>query len=84
MEKFLYSVFDVKAKCFSNPFTSVNNATALREFERACNDRNSDLFNHSEDYSLYQLASFDDCLGSLNVNSQPLLLGLATQFVKGE
>lgn len=82
MEKFFFSVFDTKAKVFSNPFVSVNNATALRDFERVCNDRNSDIFTFAEDYSLYQLGSFDDGTGLITVNSQPMLLGMAIQFKK--
>lgn len=80
MEKQLCSVFDSKAKVFSNPFVSTNNATALREFERAVNDRNTDLFNYPTDYSLYNLGVFDDNSGLITSHPEPQLLGLAVQY----
>jgi len=80
MQKFLYSVFDSKSRIFSTPFTSVNQFTALRDFSRASTDPTSDINKFPEDYTLYELGSFDDNSGVIAPHAQALNLGLAVQF----
>lgn len=80
MQKFIFSVYDMKSKVFSIPFFSVNQATALRDFERACRDVNSDLNAFPNDFSLYELGSFDDNTGLISTHTQPDYLALAAQF----
>lgn len=80
MQKFFYSVYDSKAKVFSNPFTSVNHLTATRDFNRAANDPSSDISKFPEDYTLYEIGSFDDVLGILVPHENPTNLGMAIQF----
>lgn len=63
MKKVVCSVFDNKAAVYSNPFYSVNLAVASRDFAQACKDSNSGLSVHRDDFSLYQLAEFDDISG---------------------
>lgn len=84
MERFLYSVFDAKSRVFSIPFTSVNKFTALRDFNSAASDPQSDINRYPEDYSLYELARFDDESGLIAPHPQPEHLGLAIQFKKPE
>ncbi|AXH74041.1 MAG: nonstructural protein [Microviridae sp.] len=60
MQKTLNSVFDSKARTFSNPFTSVNRDTAIRDFRRAAADPNSDIFHNQEDFALYEIGTFTD------------------------
>lgn len=82
MEKVVCACFDQKAKVFSNPFFSTNNATAIRDFERAVNDNTSGLYAYSDDYSLYHLGSFDDLMGTFTCPAEPQLLCLAVQLKK--
>lgn len=82
MQKFIFSVRDIAADVYSNPFTSSNQQTATRDFAHACMDPASALSKNPEDFQLYQLGSFDDELGVLE-GHQPKLVANATQFVKG-
>jgi len=59
MEIGLYTIFDSKAGAYLPPFTSQNDATALRQFETAISQSDHDFNRHAEDYSLWTVATFD-------------------------
>ncbi|AXH77822.1 MAG: nonstructural protein [Microviridae sp.] len=80
MNKFLYSVYDSKAKAYSNPFTSVNQQIAIRDFTQAVRDENSQLNKFPEDFTLVELAEFDDETAVFNLHPNPIVLGLASNF----
>lgn len=81
MTKFLFSVFDSKAGVFSNPFTSQNKFTAIRDFQDAVNDVNSMIHKYPDDYILYQLGAFCDDSGLLTAECPIVNLGVASQFI---
>lgn len=80
MVKLVCSVFDTKGSIFANPFTSVNQSTALRDFHRAASDPDTNISHYPADYVLFELGTFDDSLGTFSLHSQPVNLGPATQF----
>lgn len=80
MIKKVFSVYDSKAKLFSTPFYSHNDQTAERDFARAVNDPNTDLYKFSEDYSLMELGQFDDETGSFDLHVAPINHGLGSSF----
>jgi len=79
MEKGLFAVLDTKSKIFSNPFTAINSAVAIRDFRSACLDPNTDISRNPADYALYRVGSYDDLLGAV-APITPENLGFATQF----
>ncbi len=52
----MYSIYDVKALAFKNPFFLVNDQVAIRIFGDIVQDKTSDVSKHPEDYSLYKLS----------------------------
>lgn len=82
--KKVLSVYDEKVGAFSQPFCSVNHQTALRDFQRAVEDRNLDLFHFPNDYSLFELGEFDDISGLITPTIPPLFLSRGSSFLKGE
>lgn len=80
MQKFLFSVYDSKAAVYGNPFTSVNVTVAIRDFQAAAQSPNSSVAMFPEDYTLFQLGSFDDSTGVIEYLQNPVNLGLASQF----
>ena len=58
-EKVIFALRDDKVGACPHQFFDVNNATAIRGFESACMDPNSDFFKHPEDYSLWRVGRFD-------------------------
>lgn len=76
----LFSVYDVKAKVYSNPFPALNAAVATRDFEVSCNDPNLQMNRFPEDFALFQIGEFDDVAGRCTYLETPISLGLAQQF----
>ncbi|WNK14055.1 MAG: nonstructural protein [Microvirus sp.] len=80
MDKYIFSVFDSKSRVFGTPFTSINKFTAIRDFNTAANDLDINIGKYPEDYTLYELASFDDESGMIAPHPQAVNLGSAIQF----
>lgn len=77
----IYSVFDSKAESFISPFFSQNRATALRSFEAAANDENTDFHRYAGDYTLFELGTFDQSNAKFTLHEAPENLGLALTFI---
>lgn len=60
MIKVVCSVYDLKAAVFSNPFYAPNVPVAKRDFAYAVTDQSTGISRNPEDYSLFQVATFDD------------------------
>ena len=79
MKHVICVVRDIKADLFGQPFFNASVGMAQRSFSDSVNrpDEKSLLFNHPEDFELYQLGSFDDQTGTFDLLDRPkqLLLG---------
>lgn len=80
MQKFFYAVYDEKSTLYSNPFTAINASVALRSFAAAAADPHSEISKFPTDFTLYEIASFQDETGVITPHSQLVNLGKATQF----
>jgi len=80
MLKPMFCVYDSKARVFANPFISVNNETAIRDFQRACTDPQSDLMRFPSDYTLYKIGAYDDSNAMLSPITPPEFICTAQQF----
>lgn len=61
----VFSVYDVKACAYMQPFFAVNSGSALRSFDDAVMDEKSIFAKHPGDYQLFELGTFDDSVGLL-------------------
>lgn len=77
----LFSIRDLKAEAYNDPFYAPTTAVALRLFETNVKDPNSDLAKYPADYRLYEVGSFNRETGELAMLETPRDLGLATDFV---
>lgn len=68
MQLKMYTIYDSKAGQYLPPFNSINDATALRQFESAIMDRNHDFQTHAEDYSLWGFATFDQAKAEITLD----------------
>lgn len=69
MKKNIYSIFDTVAETFNQPFPSLNNATAIRDFETSVVNEQ-----HKNDYALYYLGTYDQDNGKLEGPENPVRL----------
>lgn len=73
----LFSMYDVKAGHFIQPFAETSTIAALRGFEVAVNEGKSTFNRFPDDFCLMELADFDQETGTLTVPPSPLNLGSA-------
>lgn len=66
MNQNIYALYDCKTAAYLDPFTSPNDAVAIRSLVSHC-ERNpqADLTIHSKDYMLYRLGTFDSKTGEV-------------------
>lgn len=67
----VYSVFDAKAELFGQPLFAANVAVAIRAFTAAVQSEDHDFHKFAEDYTLFEIASFDAETGLFNVLDTP-------------
>lgn len=79
----IYAVKDIVADEFQPPFFVKNDAVAIKEFGKACDNKETLWHQFPNDYSLYALGEFDTETGSINSSSLKQLAN-ASQFVNKE
>lgn len=71
----IFSVYDVKAQHFQNPFTDSSVASALRGFSIAVSEPKSVLNMFPDDFALFELGEFDKNSGAIKTHASPVNLG---------
>lgn len=77
-----FAVMDIKAAAYNTPFFMANNALAIRAFSDLVNDTRSKVNSHPEDYTLYFIGDFDDCLGVMTDCDRAIPLVTAVSVLK--
>ncbi len=80
----VFAVFDSKARVFFSPFYCPSKEVAIRAFKTAANDPESQLCQHSSDFTLFQLGTFNDELGTFELFREHVNLGLAAIYKSKE
>lgn len=84
MKKPILSVYDVASNCFGQPVIVVAVGEGMRSFCDACADDKSAFGAHPEDYSLFEIGSFDDQSGDLkDIVNRKVVTGLEAKIVGG-
>lgn len=82
MKKYVYSIYDSKAKIHNSPFYVLNDQMAVRGCSRLVQDPNSDISFSPGDFTLYKLGTFEDTTGTFEILSPPeQIINLA--FIQG-
>ena len=81
MKLVLCSVKDRAADAYGRPMFVPSVGVAIRSFSDEVNrsDTDNQLFNHPDDFDLYELGEFDDNTGLFSLHEQPKLLSLGKQ-----
>jgi len=77
----VYSIYDSKAEAYLQPFFSPTNATALRSFSQAANDTETNFNKFAADYTLFQIAAWDEHSGKLTPLKANIALGCALEYI---
>lgn len=81
MKLVLCSVKDRAADAFGRPMFVPSIGVAIRSFSDEINrqDAENQLFNHPDDFDLYEMGEFDDNTGLFALHDQPKLVSLGKQ-----
>jgi len=82
MEMKMYTVYDSKAEAYLNPFVLRSKGEAIRSFQTEANKPDSNLNRYSEDYTLFEIGTFDTDTGIVTSNKIHTALGKAIEFRK--
>lgn len=78
----IYSVYDSKIEAFMQPFFMPAKGAALRAFSECVNDEKHQFGKYPGDFTLFEIGSFEDSSGTLEMWSTPISLGLGIEFLK--
>ena len=67
----VFSIFDSKAGVYARPFCMTSAGTAMRVFGDMANDENDPVGQHAEDYTLFEIGTFDEDRGLIVSEATP-------------
>jgi hypothetical protein len=77
----MFAVFDSAIKAYANPVFLQSRGEAIRGFIEIVNDPKSKFFKFPEDFTLFELGTYDDSSGLVTSLTTPYSLGNALQFM---
>lgn len=77
----VYSIFDSAASVFTAPTIDISDASAIRAFQQALANSGSVMNFKPDDFSLYQIGSFDVETGVLDPITPPYRLTVGNKEV---
>lgn len=80
MKTLVFAVYDSKASAYGTPFFMPSVGVAVRMFTDLANDPKTTVHAHAEDYTLFEIGSYDDGPGILEALEKHKPLGLAAGY----
>jgi len=77
----IFSIHDVKAKCYVHPFFLPERGMAARSFSDCVNSSEHQFGQHPHDYTLFEMGTFDDSTGIITPHNSPLSVGNGLEFI---
>lgn len=78
----VFSVYDSAAGAYLQPFFMASRGQAIRAFTDLVNDVSHSFSKHADDYTLFELGTYDDASGKIASHETPQSLGVAIEYVK--
>lgn len=80
MQHKIFTIYDVKAECYLPPFNFPKTAMAIRVVTANVADPEHMFCQFPADYTLFELADYDDATGKIHPYNAPLSLGSLVEF----
>lgn len=74
MKSRIFSIIDLKADAYLQPFFMPTDKLAIRTFQDCVNDPKHNFGQHPEDYILFNIGIFDQVKGTITPEAQPKTL----------
>lgn len=81
MKLIIVSIYDSKAGFFGQPVSTVAKGAALRSFQDEVNTDGSTYARHPEDFSLFEIGTFNQDTGMIEPLKAPLQIATALELV---
>jgi hypothetical protein len=79
-----FTIYDVKAESYMQPFWKNTTGLALREFQEAANNPDNMIGRYPTDYVIFEIGTFDDTTATMVQYEAKVPLGSAHEFVTPE
>lgn len=76
----VFCIYDSKAEAYLQPFFMMARGEAVRAFQTAVNDPQTNFCKHPSDYTLFEIGTFDQSSGNVAPYEAKVSLGLALEF----
>lgn len=80
----VFTVFDAAAAAYLPPFFVQTHAQAVRAFSDLARDPQHQFSKHASDYTLFEIASYDDQTGAFQPFEAPKPFGTALEYKSQE
>ncbi|AXL14692.1 nonstructural protein [Microviridae sp.] len=76
----MFTVYDSKANAYLQPFFLKSAGEAVRAFTDSCNDPKTAFCRHPEDFTLFEIGTYDDSTALVETHKAHISLGLASEL----
>lgn len=76
----VFTVHDAKAEAYLKPFLMRTKGEAIRAMQDLANDPKHDFSKYSEDYTLFEIGTYDDEQGNYEMLNVKISLGNGLEF----
>ncbi len=76
----IFSVYDSAAEAYLLPFTLPTKGLAIRGFGEAVNNPKHDFSKYAEQYTLFELGTFDDATATFELYVSAINMGVGVEF----
>lgn len=77
----VYAIKDSAIGAFQQPFFMQTKGQAVRTLQDSLLSSDSNLAKHPNDYTLFELAEYDDVKGKFIAHDTPISIGLVVEFM---
>ena len=81
MIKIVTAIYDSKCEAYSAPSLFKTRGEAMRAWIEAVKDEKSPMFKHPEDYTMFEIGTYDEEKGVFNNSKAPYSYGTAHTLV---
>jgi hypothetical protein len=78
----IFTVYDSKIESYLQPFFMMSKGAAVRALTDSVSDATHQFAKYPEDFTLFELGSFDDADATFTMHPTPISLGVAVEFMK--
>ncbi len=76
----MFTVYDSKAELYLPPFYNKTTGQAVRAYDDTCNQKDHPFYKHPEDYTLFEIGTYDENTAEIITYDAKTPLGTALEY----